>query len=104
MSWPGPAMPGAALTSRSQPGRPVELERRDIMFERSVVPTCSHTKSSSQPCRKRKRCPFESYNESETVGVLTNLISRGQLSIASAAEIARSVVKDHDLPDAAAIR
>lgn len=54
--------------------------------------------------RKRRRLPLESYEQSATVTKLTDLIGRGQVSIAAAADIARCVVKDHTVPDPAVPR
>lgn len=44
---------------------------------------------------------MEDFDRSSTAARLTDLIGRGQVSVAAAAEIAGCVVRDHDVPNAA---
>ncbi|CAK9008792.1 unnamed protein product [Durusdinium trenchii] len=50
-------------------------------------------KAKANTKTKRRRLPLESYEQSATVTKLTDLIGRGQVSIAAAADIARCVVR-----------
>lgn len=44
---------------------------------------------------------MEDYEPSRTVGTLSNMIGRGQLSVSAAVEIAQGISEDVDLPDGA---